>query len=85
MCYRSVGGEIYVRFDYTAKTLKVFTNAPPIPGFLPGPMRQIAQYKTIEQWLNSQYSLRVQNQRVLGIIQLFFEEISYEEPANTGP
>ena len=77
------GSEIFVFCDDKSRTLRVATDAPLFPGFR-GILREIATFKTPEEWNSSPFSFKVREEGIREMIDWFWidmlEEINDKRP-----
>ncbi len=82
--FRKAGSEILIFCDYESKTLRVGTDTPLLPGFL-GTFREIASFKTPEEWEASQFPQQVTEEQIQDMIVWFWYDISTESVDATRP
>ncbi len=73
-----VGDGLLVIFDNKARMLRVFSNAPLIPGFKALPL-EVANFTNRDTWEKSEYRPRVTGEGVTEMIEWFWTDLAQEE------
>lgn len=82
--FKKAGSEIFVNCDYDSKTLRVGTETPLLPGYR-GIFREIASFKTSEEWDASQFPQQVTDEQIQNMIDWFWIDMSAESADTTRP
>ncbi|MFZ2484453.1 MAG: hypothetical protein WAX80_02410 [Minisyncoccia bacterium] len=82
--FRKAGSEILICCDYDLKTLRVGTDTPLLPGYR-GFFREIASFKTPEEWGASQFTRQVTDEQIQDMIAWFWIDMSTENADSTRP
>lgn len=73
-----VGNGLLVQYDYEARLLRVFSDAPLILGFLAIPM-EVATFTNRDTWEKSEYRPRITDDGVVEMIEWFWTDLAQEE------
>jgi hypothetical protein len=76
--YKKVGTDFQVFCDHEARVLRVGTDTPLISGFL-GWMREIAVFRSREEWYKSSYCQRITDEDVQDTIDWFWTDLQDSE------
>ena len=82
--FRKAGNEILVCCDYDSKTLRVGTDTPLLPGYR-NHFREIASFKTPEEWEASRFPKQVTEEQIQDMITWFWIDMSTENTNATRP
>lgn len=69
--FKKVGASLYISCDYKSSRLRVGTDEPLIPGYR-GFFREIADFRTREEWSKSVFAPQIVDEEVLLEIDWFW-------------